>query len=231
MIYLVTIILIVIILVGALVFYKLINPRNPLKENMKGNEVVSQEDLEFDNEGYQKSLDKLVTMAEKEYYVHLVDINRHQVIVSRILLWLLVVALGFNFAFIDWVSSKIPDNAEYFSTRVSTYLFILLSIVTGCCAFAFSLFSIPAFGGYGKVYKESWAEFAEPAYENWEKGEEIVYENTLNSILINLDQACYKGAETNYKRGIKLRVSTILTIASYVMSIIAFIIFSFNFYL
>lgn len=45
--------------------------------------MSEEESISYDLEGYNKSLDKLVTMAEKEYYTNLVDINRHQVSVAQ----------------------------------------------------------------------------------------------------------------------------------------------------
>ncbi|GIC75345.1 hypothetical protein [Moritella sp. F3] len=188
-------------------------------------------ETKYDSKGYSKTLDKLVTLAEKEYYVQMVDINRHQVVVSRAILWLLVVLIGFDFAFVEWMHSKLSTNTELFSVMVSCLVIISLAIVSGVAAFGFAILSIPAIGGYSKLYENSWAEYANNAYTRWESEDQFVYETEMNTLLGKLDSACSIGSTTNHNRGIKLRIASVLSIISAVFTCITFIVFSFNYYL
>ncbi len=189
------------------------------------------DEMSYDSEGYSKTLEKLVTLAEKEYYVQMVDINRHQVVVSRAILWLLVVLIGFDFAFVEWMHSKLSASVELFSVMVACLVIISFAIVSGVIAFGFAIFSIPAIGGYSKLYENSWADYANNAYERWESEEQFVYETEMNTLLGKIDSACSIGSKTNQSRGIKLRVASILAIISAVFTCITFIVFSFGYYL
>jgi hypothetical protein len=185
----------------------------------------------YDSEGYSKTLDKLVTLAEKEYYVQMVDINRHQVVVSKTIMWILVVLIGFDFAMLEWIYSKISMDDNHFSTLVACFILSSFSIVTGVVAFGLAIYSVPAIGGYSKLYNNSWAEYASQAYDKWEKCEPFVYETEMTILLSKLDSACSVGNQTNHKRGLKLRNASILAIVSASLICITFLIFSFNYYL
>lgn len=185
----------------------------------------------YDTKGYSESLEKLVAMSEKEYYVHLVDINRHQVVVAKILLWLAVVLLGFDIALIDWSYNKVFESFDLIKIITPCYIFLTLSITTSVIAFSFAGLAIPAFGGYDLLYKNSWADYSNEAYDNFINKEDLVYVNTLNNLLSNLDLACSKGNLTNASRGAKLRTSSIFIIISAILSGCGFIAFSFNYYL
>lgn len=189
------------------------------------------EQASYDSEGYSKALDKLVTLAEKEYYVQMVDINRHQVVVSRAILWLLVVLIGFDFAFVEWIYLKLSTRPDLLSNMVSCLVIISFAIVTGVVAFGFAIFSIPAIGGYSKLYENSWADYATSAYDRWESKEQFVYETELSKLLGKLDSACSIGSKTNHNRGIKLRVASVLSIISAALTCVTFIVFSFSYYL
>ena len=193
--------------------------------------MCNEVEVEYDPDGYSKALDKLVSMSEKEYYVHLVDINRHQVIVARSLLWLLIVVLGFDIGFIEWSYEKVAEDENYLSTLTASYVFTGLSILSCVVGFIYSALAIPAFGGYAPLYEKSWGEYSNSAFEDLNKGSDSVYSNTLTDLLEKLDKACAVGSKTNQERGFKLRVSSIAIIVSLVFSAIAFLIFSFNFYL
>lgn len=189
------------------------------------------EEQEYDIEGYSKTLEKLVALSEKEYYVHIVDINRHQVVTARTLLWLVVVILGFNVALFDWISKIIGNDTQHISLFFACSFFTGLAAILGVAAFILSLLAIPAFGGYKPLYEKSWADYSNSAHESFEKCESEVYLNTLNNILTNFDKACAIGNETNAKRGTKLRFSTYFSILSGAITIITLMIFSFNFYM
>lgn len=193
--------------------------------------MCNENETQFDNEGYSRSLDKLVSMSEKEYYVHLVDINRHQVIVAKTLIWLSIVIIGSDVAVMEWAYSKSVNLPNLLPILTPCYIFIVLSILTGVVSFGFAVFAIPAFGGYKPLYDKSWAEYAAHAYEHFDKGSDSVYEITLNKLLTNLDLACSIGNETNASRGLKLRAASIGSIVSAFFAAIGFIIFSFNYYL
>lgn len=180
---------------------------------------------------YTKSLDKLVTMAEKEYYVHLVDINRHQVTVAKTLLWLSIVFIGFNIAILEWAYAIASSAKEILPILTPCYFFIATSILASVVGFAFAVFSIPAFGGYRPLYCNSWADYPNKVTDNMEKPDAYIYLNILNELLTNLDKACDDGNATNGRRGLALRVSSILLIVSAILSLLGFIFFSFNYYL
>ncbi|HDM8069717.1 MULTISPECIES: hypothetical protein [Vibrio harveyi group] len=189
------------------------------------------DDMNYDSEGYSKTLEKLVTLAEKEYYVQMVDINRHQVVVSRAILWLLVVLIGFDFAFVEWMHSKLSTSVDLFSVMVACLVIISFAITSGVIAFGFAILSIPAIGGYSKLYENSWADYANNAYERWGSEEPFVYETEMSTLLGKIDSACSFGSKTNQNRGVKLRIASILAIISAVFTCITFIVFSFGYYL
>lgn len=193
--------------------------------------MSEEESICYDLEGYNKSLDKLVTMAEKEYYANLVDINRHQVSVARTLLWLAVVILGFDVSFIEWSFEKTKTIHEAIPFLTGCYIFVCLSVFCSIISFSFAVFAIPAFGGYAPLYKKSWSEYAQPAYEKLQAAEDSIFANTLNEILTNLDAACIKGSETNASRGFKLRISSIFSVIAIVLVFIGLLVFSINYYL
>lgn len=186
---------------------------------------------DYDNNGYSKSLEKIVEMAEKEYYVHLVDINRHQVIVARTLLWMSVVLIGLGFSVTGHIYKELNGEAQYFPTMVASLLLIFVSIFLSALGFTFSALAIPAFGGYKTIYEKSWAEFTEQARSQWSDKADFVNESTLSNLLEKIDSACNAGSVTNQKRGIKLRTSSLLIMASAILVTLGFLMFSFNFYL
>lgn len=185
----------------------------------------------YDNEGYQKSLERLVLMSEKEYYTHLIDINRHQVAVAKILLWLAVVLIGFDVALIEWTYQKVEVLPNIISLLTGCYIAFVLSIVSGVVAFSLSAYAIPAFGGYQPLYAKSWAEYAQQAHKNLAECNDSVYETTLTELLARADEACIVGNETNGKRGLMLRYASIATMISSGFLGLGFIVFSFNYYL
>jgi hypothetical protein len=193
--------------------------------------LCNEKTISYDSDGYLKSLDKLVAMSEKEYYVHLVDINRHQVVVAKTLLWLAVILIGFDIAIIEWAYTKASKLPNLVPILTSCYFFVITSIILGVLAFTFSAIAIPAFGGYKPLYENSWADYSNSAYEKLLSGHDSIYMNTLNDLLTNLDTACSKGNITNASRGLKLRISSILTMLSATFTGVGFIIFSFNYYL
>ncbi len=193
--------------------------------------MSEEESINYDLDGYTKALDKLVSMGEKEYYIHLVDINRHQIGVARTLLWLSIIIFGFNISFIEWSFEKSKDIENYIPFLTGCYVFVCLSALCNIISFGFSVCAIPAFGGYAPLYKKSWAEYAQPAYKNLHEGQDSIFASTLNEILANLDAACIQGSETNASRGFKLRVSSIFVVSSIVLVFISLLIFSINYYL
>jgi hypothetical protein len=182
-------------------------------------------------EGYQKTLERLVVMSEKEYYTQIVDINRHQVSVARILAWLAVVLTGFNAALFDWIYIKYVDFDN--SVLVLTVCFLPLSfaMVTGALAFISAILAIPAIGGYDILYSQSWAEHLNKAYGLLHEKSTAVYETALTDLISRLDIACSNGAITNGKRGAYLRTSSYATIATSLFIALGFLAFSFNYYL
>jgi len=186
---------------------------------------------DYDNEGYQKSLERLVLMSEKEYYTHLIDINRHQVAVARILLWLSVVLVGFDVALIEWTYRTVESSPDVIPLLTSCYIAFVVSIVSGVLAFSLSAYAIPAFGGYQPLYEKSWAEYAQRAYKNLADCHDSIYEATLTELLTRADEACIVGNETNGKRGLMLRYASIAMLTSSVLLALGFIVFSYNYYL
>jgi len=193
--------------------------------------MCNETEVDYDSEGYEKALDKLVIMSEKEYYTHLVDINRHQVIVAKTLLWLLIVIIGADVAFVEWSYGKVEITENRIPMLTPSFIFIGLSLLSAVAGFAYSSLAIPAFGGYEPLYKSSWGEYSNNAFQDLHKGSHSVYANTLTDILNQLDQACSVGNATNASRGERLRKSSYLSVAAIVLSAIAFIIFLSKLYL
>lgn len=185
----------------------------------------------FDMEGYQKTLERLVVMSEKEYYTQIVDINRHQVSVARILAWLAVVLIGFDIALFDWSYARVGQQPEFMPTLTWCYLMFTLAFLSAGFAFVAAIMAIPALGDYAILYDKSWSEYAEKAYDSVQTQSRVVYETTLNDLLGKLDSACFQGATTNGKRGRYLRLSSCAVMITLVFIIIGFLTFSFNYYL
>lgn len=193
--------------------------------------MCNEVEIDYDTEGYKNSLEKLVTMSEKEYYTQMVDINRHQVIVARNLLWLAIIIIGFNFTYADWIFSKVQIDQSFFSTMIASYFFTFIALISALLCFGWSVFSIPASGGYDLPYNKSWADYSKIAYEKLMAGSDEVYEHVLTSLHEKIDQACSRGHATNNSRGVKLRNASISIIVSAISSVIALFIFCFNYYL
>lgn len=193
--------------------------------------MSEEQSIWYDLEGYTKSLDKLVTMAEKEYYANLVDINRHQVNVARTLLWLAIVTLGFDISFIEWSFEKAKNFHKVVPFLTGCYIFVCLSALCNLISFGFAVCAIPAFGGYAPLYKKSWSEYAQPAFEKLHAGEDSIFATTLNEILTTVDATCIKGSETNASRGLKLRISSIFSVIAIALVFIGLLVFSINYYL
>jgi len=189
-----------------------------------------EDEVQYDSDGYAKTLEKVLTLAEKEYYVQLVDINRHQVVVSRTILWLLVVLIGFDFALIDWFHSSLSGENAKVSALAACWFFAIAAVVAGAIAFTFAALAIPSIGNYSKLYTNSWADYTESAYKNWEDGNSFVYETELSNILSKVDIACNQGSTTNHGRGVKLRIASIMAIVSAALTCVSFVVFSLNFY-
>ena len=186
---------------------------------------------ELDFDGYQKVLERLVLMSEKEYYTQIVDMNRHQVSVARILAWLAVVLAGFNVALFDWVYSKSVVFDNQMLILVACFLPLSLAIVASALAFISAILAIPAIGDYDILYSESWAEHLITAHNSFKKESTTVYEIVLTDLIARLDSACSRGAMTNGKRGAYLRASSYATITSSVLIALGFLVFAFNYYL
>lgn len=52
------------------------------------------EEQEYEYEGYEEALERILAIAGKDYWTQYVDINRHQVNVAKTYLWVSAALLG-----------------------------------------------------------------------------------------------------------------------------------------
>jgi len=183
---------------------------------------MSDSELHNPLEAYQYSLEKVFSLAEKDYWVQIVDINRHQVIVGRNYLWVSVALLGTYIAGLREIKS-------YFDVIVSHHcilLFIVSSIVLAISAFGCCLYAMPAKGGYQKLHTEGWGELSKIAHEMCFNSDEYQKTNFMADLISKLDHAASYNLVTNIKRGKMLRAVFWMLFSSFALALIAFLLTS-----
>ncbi len=113
---------------------------------------------EYDYEGYEKSLEKALSLSEKDYWSQYVDVNRHQVNVAKTYLWVSVALVGAYVAVYDRYSGLVFGSACSITLAFLCFILALVAFAFGLC-----LYAIPARKGYKSIPNQSWGEFPQLA--------------------------------------------------------------------
>lgn len=168
---------------------------------------------EFDYEGYEKSLERSLALAEKDYWSQYIDVNRHQVNVAKTYLWVAAALLGSYAAIIG----KYP---QHIITNTCVSLLAFLSITTSVIAFGICLYAIPARKGYKAIPEISWGEFPSLANQSLTSKGQRVYITLLTDLNNKVDKANCHNVATNQKRATLLRRTSWVLIASFSLAVI-----------
>lgn len=185
-----------------------------MKIQWKGKKVPKQRDYD----GYTKSLEKIYEGLSKSYWTEYVDINRHQISVGKLYLWVSVTLLGFYFLIFN-------EYNEYLLKNNYIIIFSIFSCLLGGLAFAICLYAIPARRGYHLIPKKGWGEFSEEVYKYIDDNKPQIYAKFLTSHISKIDYAWAHNIKTNKKRAHLLRITSRLLICSFLFSVFSFISF------
>lgn len=170
---------------------------------------------EFDYTSYEKSLEKILAMAEKDYWAQYIDVNRHQVNVAKTYLWVAAALLGSYVAFYEQYKETI------WSTNHCTTIVMILSIISGVFAFGLCIYAIPARKGYKSIADPSWGEFSKKSYDLLKGKKENSYSCILTDIVNRVDSSTSYNVATNQKRAKLLRFTSWVLIASFGLALLS----------
>ncbi|WP_341646115.1 hypothetical protein [Thauera sp. SDU_THAU2] len=171
------------------------------------------QESEFDYEGYAKALERSLALAEKDYWTQYVNINRHQVNVSKTYLWVAVALLGVYAGIIG----KYPTH---FILSGCAVLFAVAAILSAVVAFGICLYAMPARGGYKAIPDISWGEFPMLANEQLKRKEKNLYVRMLTTLGDKVDKANHHNVATNQNRASLLRKTSWVLVASFVFALL-----------
>lgn len=166
-----------------------------------------------DYAGYAKSLEAIRDGAIKDYWVTLVDINRHQVSVAKTYLWVAAALLGGYVAILDRLKTLVFAHS---------YLFVpcALSLLLAAVAFGVCLYAIPARKGYQAIPSEGWGAFSSEAHQMLASGSENVQVEFLQSHIARIDHAWAFNFKSNQARAKLLRTTSWLLIGSFLVAVV-----------
>jgi len=173
---------------------------------------VSEPTLDYD--GYEKSLEKILEGVTKDYYSSFLDVNRHQVMVSRAYLWVSAALIGVYAAAYEKFSPVILVNSCLF-------LFSLFALLFACVGFGICLYSIPARKGYMAIPKKGWGEFSRGVYDLLKDNNPKVYSTFLSTQIARVDTAYAHNFQTNLQRATLLRTTSWILISSFSLALIS----------
>jgi hypothetical protein len=168
---------------------------------------------EFDYEGYEKSLERSLALAEKDYWSQYLDVNRHQVNVAKTYLWVAVAMLGAYGAILN----KFP---QYLLQNFCVTSFALISVLLVILAFGICLYAIPARQGYKGIPEISWGEFPAHANQLLTKKDKRIYISVLTDLNNKVDKSNWHNIATNQKRASLLRKTSWILIASFLFAVL-----------
>jgi hypothetical protein len=174
----------------------------------------------FDYSDYEKSLEKVLSMTEKDYWVQYIDVNRHQVNVARTYLWVSAALLGAYVAFYEQYKNTI------LSSSLCPVLLLIISFVAAVLAFGLCLYAIPARKGYKSIADPSWGEFSQQAHALLSQKDQNQYISMLSSLIDRVDSSTYHNVGTNQKRAKLLRATSWILIFSFCSALISGVSFA-----
>lgn len=164
---------------------------------------------------YEKSLEKILSMTEKDYWVQYIDVNRHQVNVAKTYLWVSAALLGAYVTFYEHYKSSI------LSGTICPILLLTISFVAAVLAFGLCLYAIPARKGYKSIADPSWGEFSQQAHILLSKKEQNLYISMLSTLVDRVDLSTYHNVGTNQKRAKLLRATSWVLIFSFCFALLS----------
>ncbi|MBK8536830.1 MAG: hypothetical protein IPL59_18055, partial [Candidatus Competibacteraceae bacterium] len=164
---------------------------------------------------YQKSLERTLALAEKDYWTQYIDVNRHQVNVAKTYLWVAVALIGSYTA----VFSKYQSM---FAIGCATPTLAIITVSAAIIAFGICLYAIPARQGYRAISDSSWGEFTEQAHNLLQDDKKRIYIKILTSLCDSVDKANFHNVATNRGRAALLRQTSWILIVSFVSAILTF---------
>lgn len=170
---------------------------------------------EFDYDDYVKSLEKILSMTEKDYWTQYIDVNRHQVNVAKTYLWVAAALLG------AYAASYSQYKNAILSSGFCTISMVVISVLSAVIAFGLCLYAIPARKGYKSIAEISWGEFSEQAYSLLSEKRENLYISVLSKLVDRVDSSTYYNVRTNEKRAKLLRITSWILIISFSFSLIS----------
>jgi hypothetical protein len=167
----------------------------------------------FDYDDYIKSLEKILSMTEKDYWTQYIDVNRHQVTVAKTYLWVAAALLGAYAALYSQFESVI------FSSGACIISTAIISILSAVIAFGLCLYAIPARKGYKSIAEISWGEFSKLAYDLLSNKSKNLYIAILTKLIDSVDSSTNHNLQTNTKRAKLLRRTSWILIISFSFSL------------
>lgn len=179
-------------------------------------------ETDFNYDDYAKSLEKILTMTEKDYWAQYIDVNRHQVNVAKTYLWVAAALLGAYAALYSQYKNAV------LSSGVLVISLVVISVLSAVTAFGLCLYAIPARKGFKSIAEVSWGEFSEQAHSMLSEKRKNLYISVLTKLADRVDISTNHNVRTNEKRAKLLRITSWILIISFSFSIISAITLSFS---
>lgn len=168
---------------------------------------------DYNYKEYEKLLEKILELSQRDYWTQYIDINSHQVSVGKTYLWVAAALLGSYMAVYQIFHQTIHKTSIYI-------LFLLIStVLLAVISFGICLYSIPARRGYHSIPEISWGEFSQKAYKLLSSKQSNSYIYLLTDLIDKTDAANVHNLKTNAKRAYLLRLTSWLLIASFILAL------------
>jgi hypothetical protein len=172
----------------------------------------------FDYEGYENSLKTILELAVKDYWVHYVDINRHQILVAKTYLWVCITIVGV-------IGSIFGAYRDAIISNQSLLLSLSATIFASIIGFGLCLYGLPARKGYLAIPDKNWSIFANDAYQHLKDKNKNIHSKILSKLIKKTDEANDKNLETIRLRAKYLRITSWMLMASFLFVLEFAIIF------
>lgn len=169
---------------------------------------------DFNYDDYIKSLEKILSMTEKDYWAQYIDVNRHQVSVAKTYLWVAAALLG------AYAALYLQYKSILSSAGICAIATAVISSLSAVIAFGLCLYAIPARKGYKAIAAISWGEFSKLAYDLLSEKGNNLYIVILTKLIDSVDISTIHNLQTNNKRAKLLRLTSWILIISFLFSLI-----------
>lgn len=178
---------------------------------------------EYDYDGYEKSLEKILEQVQKDFWTQYVDINRHQIIVGKNYLWI-------SAALIGALSSIFIKFGNYSVLTTFSGVIFLIGFLLAVIGFGMSLYSLPAKKGYQMPHDGNWSNLSIEAYNKMTENKKRIYTSFLSDLITNTDNANSKNEKTNGARGNLFRKVYWVLFISFTLTLISSMTYSYTKY-